>query len=520
MREDRPEPAHAGAKRFDRRRLLGGFLALAGAGAVAAVMDEALSSGASLTGESGLAILVSEKSERPGSTPTSVSYVSRPDLQPPRVVVDVNKVRRSGLVFTDCHMAIGRPDVGQEGALVLEPDGEVVWFAPVPHPGTKMMNVRVQSYKGKPVLTYFQGDVSGAGHGLGSYQILDTSYQVIQTVQAQRGLIGDLHEFVITPEGTALFTAYGEAEADLSSVGGPKNGRYWYGEAQEVDLATGELVFYWRSDEHVGFEESHQPYRGGVWDYFHINSINVDPRDGNLVISSRMCWSAYKVNRHTGKIMWRLGGKKNDFTLGPGAAFSWQHDVTPQRGGTFTIFDNECNGTHEPSRALVLAVDEKKKRASVVRQFHHRPELWSGVLGSVQDLPGWNRFVGWGTTTYYTEYGPKGEVLLDGHLEGGFESYRAFKHAWSAIPSSPPAVAARRHDRRTLVYVSWNGATEVARWEVNSGKTPNSMRPAGSAAKKGFETLITLEDEPAYVKVTAIDSKGAAIGSSNEVKVS
>lgn len=517
MKQQRRRPAHAAsARRFGRRRLLGGMVALAGAAGVAAVLEEAINSGASVT-DSSLPQLSSRVSSQPGPHETAHSYVTRPDLRPPRVLVDTYRSGQdAGLIITECHAG-----TEQEGPLIFEPGGELVWFLPLGQDGSadrRAFNVRRQVYKGKPVITYFDGEVY-AGHGRGVYRILDSNYRLIQTVEAQRGLIGDLHEFVITPEGTALFTTYGEASADLSSLGGPSDGTYWYGEAQEVDLATGKLLFYWRSDEHVPFEDSYYPMSTDTWDYFHMNSINVDPRDNNLVISSRMCWTAFKVNRKTGAIMWRLGGKKNDFEMGKGASFAWQHDVTPQPDHTFTIFDNECGPTHKPSRGLVLAVNEEKMRANLLTQYQHHPALKSAVLGSVQNLPGKHRFVGWGTTSYFTEYGPGGEVLLDGHLDGkGVESYRAFKERWTGLPAVPPDVAVHKTASGSVVYVSWNGATNVARWQVNAGASPSTLKPVGVAAKEGFETAITLPDAPSYVQVEALDENGASMRRSRVVK--
>ncbi len=73
-------------------------------------------------------------------------------------------------------------------------------------------------------------------------------------VRAGNGYDGDHHEFLITPEDTALFTIYHKVPMDLSSVGGPKEGTVLDGIVQEVDIETGEVLFEWHSLDHVGLE--------------------------------------------------------------------------------------------------------------------------------------------------------------------------------------------------------------------------------------------------------------------------
>jgi hypothetical protein len=151
-------------------------------------------------------------------------------------------------------------------------------------------------------------------------RIFDDAYREISRVRAGNGYRGDLHEFLITPQDTALLTAYAEVPADLSPVGGGKYGAVWDGIAQGVDIETGEVHFEWHSLDHVGVEEFYvAPLEDPayIYDYFHINSIDVD-YDGDLLISARNTWTVYKVDRATGEVVWRLGGKESDFEMGEG----------------------------------------------------------------------------------------------------------------------------------------------------------------------------------------------------------
>ena len=104
------------------------------------------------------------------------------------------------------------------------------------------------------------------------------------------------------------------------------------------------------------FSQSEQPLPASAstpWDWFHINAVHLDT-DGNLLIDARNTWTTYKVNRWTGNIIWRLGGKDSSFTpaAAPGQVldsageiFAWQHDPEALGDGVYTFFDNESSGT-------------------------------------------------------------------------------------------------------------------------------------------------------------------------------
>jgi hypothetical protein len=442
-------------------------------------------------------------------------FKSRPDLRPPTVTVDVRSADfGSELVLTDSHAG-----PAQQGPMIIDGNGDLVWFLPLSagsDTALRAFNLRSYSYRGENLLAWFQGAVVNA-HGEGHYELYGSTYEKFGQVYAKNGYQGDLHEFMITPAGTALFTCYGQASADLSRYGGAKQGTYFYGVVQEVDLGTGKLLFEWRSDDHVSFDQSYQPASpDSPWDYFHINSIDVDPTDGRLIISGRNTWAFYKVDRPSGKILWRLGGKASDFRLGPGAHFAFQHDVRRHPDTTVTLFDNEGGPPAEASmsRAVVLSVDEKSAQAELVRQYLHSPPVLSVALGSVQDMDGGVRFIGWGESSYFTEYDANGKAIFDARLADGTESYRAFKRAWLGRPAEPPSISVARAGSSATVYASWNGSTQVASWLVLGGPSAARLGPLGRADRRGFETAITVPHPPAYLAVEAVDARGTVLGRS------
>lgn len=446
-------------------------------------------------------------------------YRSRPDLRPVSVEVAMNRGgTAAGLVMLGPYAS----QQGQQGPMIVDTSGELVWFRALSSDADMALrpfNVRVQSYRGKPVLSWFQGAVVN-GHGQGNYVIADSSYQTVHEVHAGNGYQGDLHEFLITDAGTALFTCYGGTEASLTSVGGPADGRYFDGIVQEVDIATGKVLFQWRCSDHIDLGDSFAPVpkdSSQWWDPYHVNGINVAP-DGNLIVSCRNTWTVYKVERPSGKILWRLGGKKSDFTLGPGVRFAWQHDVTPQPGGRLTVFDNGAGDTtvESQSRGLLLSVDEQHKKVTLVRQYlHSSPGVLSGALGSVQILPDGHVFVGWGDGPYASEYLPDGTLIYDLKLEGsGTRSYRAFRSPWTGRPAGRPALAADRTAHGLTLYASWNGDTEVRHWRVLTGSSRDRLSDGALVTRNGFETTITVHGQPPYVAVAGLDASGRELGRS------
>jgi hypothetical protein len=123
-------------------------------------------------------------------------------------------------------------------------------------------------------------------------------------------------------------------------------------------------------------------------------------------------------------------------------------------------------------------------------------------------------FVGWGTNPYFSEFDADGKLLLDGVLVKGDPTYRSFIGDWEGHPVELPAAAARHASDDATIYASWNGATEVASWNVLAGRTRTSLTPAGSAPKTGFETVIKVPSKGPYFVVEPRDAKGRVLSRS------
>jgi hypothetical protein len=453
---------------------------------------------------------------QPGATPTGLqSFFTEPNLRPPAVTVTNLSAASATSTprFILLSPRVDDPHAPGQGLMMIDRRGRLVWFQPTT--AGSDFNFSVQNYNGKPSLTWWQGSVVSA-HGYGVSAISDGSYRQQVTIRAGDHLQTDLHDLYLTSRGTAYITAYETRNMDLSSVGGPKSQRTFIGHVQEIDLKTGKMLWDWDCSKVIPVAESYElvSHHGGAYDYFHLNSVSEAP-DGNVLVSGRNTWALYKINRKTGDVMWRLGGKKSDFKVDPRAEFYWQHHSRFNGNNVLTLFDNAVR-KEKQSRGLVLSVNEHAMTVNLEHQYMHPSGIDSTALGSVQLLPDGRVFVGWGDQPYFSEFSPNGTMLLDGQIPAGTRSYRAFTQDWVGQPPQKPKIAARADPAGGfVVHASWNGATEIARWTVLAGAHQSSLAPVGSQEWTGFETTVAVNANGPYFVAVAEDANGRELGRSD-----
>lgn len=442
-------------------------------------------------------------------------FRSRPDLRPPRVRVSTPAHGTApGYVFL---AAI--PGPSQRGPMIVDDQGRLVWFKRLPG-GMVPADLRVQTYRGRPVLTWWQGSFKPGGHGCGVGVIADTSYRTIATVRprTQGRYCPDLHEFRLTPRGSALMVFYRRARVAGRTV--------LDGIFEDVDVASGRVLLRWSAAHHVSLFDSHVPAfknRSRPWDFFHINSVDVDA-NGDYLVSSRHTWTIYKVSGRDGNVIWRLGGKRSSFAIPGNARFGWQHDARFGPGGTVTLFDNAA-GTSGPlvrrsSTALVLRVDEATRKVSVLTSLRHPSRLLARSQGNLQPLPNGNYFVGWGQSARASEFAPDGRLLFDLQISPDWGSYRAYRFPWAARPAEAPRIAAARSRGRVVVYMSWNGSTELRGWRVIAGNSTRSMHQVARGASTGFQTALRVPAGSRLYATQALDASGGVLRVSAAVRPS
>jgi hypothetical protein len=442
--------------------------------------------------------------ERAGATAGFATFRSEPALQVPTLTVTSRSNPSPGLLFVT---TLTGP--GQRGPMILDDHGRLVWFR---RTSDVAINFRRQIYKGRPVLTWWEGAISKIGTGEGEGVIVDDRYREIARVRAGNGLHADVHELLLTPQGTALITIYEEKAVDLTAIGGPAAHPTLDSIVQEVDIASGKVLFEWRSLDHISLTDTYSPILT-PFDYFHINSIDVD-LDDNLLISARNTWGVYKLDRKTGEVLWRLGSKTSDFELGPGALFMYQHDARAHSDGTLTLYDDGTGNATHPSRAIRIGLSLADRRAVLLQEFAHPKPITAFAMGNAQFLANGNVVVGWGTEPYVTEFDPLGDVVFDATFDGGAWNYRAFRNGWTGRPTHPPSVAAVRRGADATVYASFNGSTATAYWRVLGGAARGALEPLQTVRAAGFETAIPVRKAPAHLAVAALDARRRPLATS------
>lgn len=361
-------------------------------------------------------------------------------------------------------------------------------------------------------------------------QQLDSAY-TIRYIVSPVGLEGDLHDFVITSNDTALLTIYDPIPADLTSLGGPELGWLYDGVFQEIDIATGELLFEWRSSDFYPPESSHFPLndRGHErtlgYDYYHMNSIDKDDQ-GRYLVSGRHTHTVTCVDGTTGQVLWTLGGKHNDFqdeSDGAATDFSWQHDARWRSANSITLLNNNANGEEDSSRdsvGLFIDLDIPARQAKVRTTYAHPQGFMATSQGNLQVLDSGNVLVGWGHSAAFTEYTPDGKIVCDVHFGasayftfGRVVSFRSFKGDWVGYPNTLPDAAIADNS----VFVSWNGATEVATWRLEAwdGESLDNLTftTVDHVERTGFETQIPFPSSvTSYFRVSAMNLEGDVLG--------
>ncbi len=458
---------------------------------------------------------------------TPPPFATQPDLRPPTLKTAVSRPgTANGAILLTPNPTLGQATPDQSGPMIVDGRGRLVWFTPR-DPATAL-DLEMQHYEGRPVLSWWEGKTHSAGYGDGEYVLMDETYREVARIRAGNGYQADLHDLVITPQNTALVMIYNPVIANAALINRVYDRAVIDAVVQEIDIATGSVLFEWHSLGYLELSESYFPVparTSDAYDYVHPNSLALD-RDGNIWMSARHTWSVYKIDRVTGALYWRLGGKRSNFDMGDGTSFSWQHDVLPLGNGLVSLFDNGASApgvaSRDRSRGVELRVDEQAMEVSLEHDYDNPQGALSLSQGDFQRLPNGDYFAGWGSVPEYTEFGPKGDVKLDVNINGGSASYRAFRVQWTGRPAERPAVVARASGGGLAVAASWNGATGVARWEVRVGADRSSLHPVGSFPTGGFETSIRVPETTGarLVEVAALGPAGRVLATSRAITVS
>lgn len=486
-------------------------------------------------------------------------YRSRTDLAPPRlnITIPATDAVEPGYLFLAPFAGFQDTPTEQHGPrqagpYIFRDNGDLVWSGYAIY-SIWSTNFQAGRWRGKDVLFSFEGDHNaGYGHGHGHVTFVDQHYDTIRELRAGNHKLVDKHEFHIVNEETGLIQIYQPVPRDLTAWGASPE-QQWIVNAiiQELDIATGELLFEWSSLDHVQPDEAVLPINPGqagsgynssdAWDYFHINSVDKDA-EGNYLISARDACAVHKINGTDGSIIWRLNGKRSDFAMAEGTPFCFQHHARwlSQEDGVevISLYDNSAHGTEHgggsevhtapTSSGKILRLDTKAWTADLVGAYFPPDDLLSKSQGSTQVLPGGNVLVGWGSEGAVTEFKADGTPIFhaymdSGDLGAGVENYRAFRYNWTGLPHEDPAIVGLESEdgSGTTIYVSWNGDTETAAWRFYTATDEHGSRELlAEVPRTSFETSLHVDSEQlTAVSAESVNAKGRVLVSTAVVKV-
>ena len=421
----------------------------------------------------------------------TLPYVTLPaDFPAITVTVPANNVSEGYIFLTNFHFYPNIPD-SKPYLLILDNNAEPVFYQRLT-PGQVYLDFKRQP---DGSLTYWGGSQGG------TYFQMNNTYTVTDTWRMGNGYTTDQHEFQILPNGHGLLMSYDSQPVDMSQIvaGGVPTATVIGLVIQELDAAKN-VVFEWRSWDHFAITDTVAPLTGPVVDYVHGNALSID-RDGQLLLTSRHLDEVTKINRQTGQIIWRWGGKRNQFTFAdPTQVFSHMHDARRTPQGTITIFDNRNNLTPAFSRAAEYWLDEERYLAVLVWEFRNDPDIFSIAMGNVQRLPNLNTVIGWGTShthdyapgdepPAFMEIHPDGSKALELTFGKGIVSYRAFRLPWEGHATWPPVAGVSQDEAgQAWLHFSWNGETDPVYYRLYAGEGEMPDRVFGIVPKTSFET--------------------------------
>ncbi|KAI0004378.1 Arylsulfotransferase-domain-containing protein [Xylariaceae sp. FL0662B] len=482
-------------------------------------------------------------------------FKSRSDLAPPRlnITIPATKDVEKGYLFVAPFAGLPDTPTEQHGPRQAAPyifrdDGDLVWSG-YGYYSIWATNFQAGRWKGEDILFSFEGDHNpGYGHGHGHITFTDSHYETIRELRAGNHKLVDKHEFHIVNEKTGLIQIYQPVPRDLTPWGASAE-QQWIVNAiiQELDIATGELLFEWASLDHVSPDEAILPINPGqagsgynssdAWDYFHINSVDKDA-DGNYLISARDACSIHKINSTDGRIIWKLNGKDSSFRVPKDAEFCFQHDARflgrHDDVEVISLYDNSAHGTEHSggsevhtaptSSGKIVRVNTTSWEAELVQAFFPPDDdLLSKSQGSTRVLPNGNVLVNWGSEGALTEFLPDGTAVFHAYMDSGdlgvgVQNYRGFRYNWTGLPNEEPAIVALRgDDGNTTVYVSWNGDTETGSWRFYAlvGEDGSKEFFLGEVERTSFETSLRVSGGEIITAVfaEAVGADGGALRS-------
>jgi hypothetical protein len=303
-------------------------------------------------------------------------------------------------------------------AMIIDNKGTIRWYQRFPRPVLDFQKqsdgtYTVHSSEDGPTGTFFELDNLGT---------IRRQFGATTTTRT------DAHELRLYGNNY-LLAGLDTRTVDLSGSGGSQDAKVT-GQVVEYHR-DGEPPLYWETFNNISIDDAMPDISltGEEVNPWHLNAIDLDT-DGNLLISLRNCDQVVKVDSHTGEIIWRLGGKRNQFQFinDEFNGFSHQHGIRRLPNGNIILFDNGNLHPVQVSRAVEYRLDEVARRAELVWEYRSTPPLYGFAMGFAQRLANGNTIVSYGTTPRVIETDMLGTKRWDMRIDTPeCLSYRAFR---------------------------------------------------------------------------------------------
>lgn len=319
-------------------------------------------------------------------------------------------------------------------SMITDRLGNLIYF--------KLYNLPNNDFKLQSNGEITQGQTTG-NQSTARYLVMDSLFYTVDTVKCPNGIFTDLHDLQRLPNGNYLALGFEFRVMNLSSYNwfngngspGSANANVQCAVVMELD-ENNNALFTWKAADHFQFGDVTEQWLSNPnnVDWTHSNSVALD-NDGNILLCSRHFNEVTKINRQTGAIIWRLGGKRNQFAFSndPYSGFWGQHDARRLANGNITIYDNGYNlNPIHPARSIEYSINEQSLTANLVWSYTYGANAYSRFLGSTQRLANGNTLTDWGKliggNSVFNVVKPGGNPVIEIKSADSMISYRSFNY--------------------------------------------------------------------------------------------
>ena len=355
----------------------------------------------------------------------------------PPIKIDTVSNPAPGEIFIGGFGGIGGTTLYANYLIIADNSGKPLAYKRI---GTQV-NPFAYMFKSDPAGTYSYIDRTPTATNV---RIVDSSFTQIDTYPRGNPAGASHADFLLLPNGHALVLYFDIKTVDMSSIvkGGHPAANVTGCLIQEFDLNKN-VVFQWSGFDYLPITDTYEDTLAASFAYSHVNGLDLD-HDGNILISSRHMSQIIKIDRNTGNVIWRLGGKRNEFTFLNEHAensplyLSYPHHVQRLPNGNIILFDNGNQRVTKYSRVVEYKLDEINKTASMVWEYRQTPDIYASAQGSVQRLPNGNTLIGWGEASLggkpaITEVRPDKSIVFELSLPLGYRSMRVYRLPWKPL---------------------------------------------------------------------------------------